>query len=349
MLNNIIIFLSSKILHTWSFILGTISHKIQFWDSKISGKKKLSLDNNQLKLVKDCDHFYFTFQISEYTFSIIQKNDDKYDLKINNKNFLELLKEERIGKLHKGKEESLNKKEKENEKKNCNDYYERAKKYNGDNYVEGEEDFYDIEEQRKRLEELERKKQEEKEFDDNQRRNNGKKTFILDEKTVNINRIIICKLKDIFGNDNIEQGNNLIDLNMNIYINEYNQDNNHNNFMQNSMFNDNNYNNNILDNNPDYYLNQMNNNLNNAKNPHNQAILYQFFDLTNNNNTNINMNINNQFQNNYIGTNNMTNIFNNQFQNNNNYLNQNNQDNMIKNNQYENMNNFDDDFNLFDD
>ena len=43
----------------------------------------------------------------------------------------------------------------------------------------------------------------------------------------------------------------------------------------------------------------MANNLNNAKNPHNQAVLDQFFDLTNNNNNNNNnINYNNQQNNN---------------------------------------------------
>ena len=33
-------FLSSRILYTWEFVLNNKSHIIQFWDSKLSGKKK---------------------------------------------------------------------------------------------------------------------------------------------------------------------------------------------------------------------------------------------------------------------------------------------------------------------
>lgn len=59
----------------------------------------------------------------------------------------------------KRKEDYLKKKEKEKKKnRNEDDYYKRAMKYNGENYVEGEEDMYNIEEQRKRLEEFERRK-----------------------------------------------------------------------------------------------------------------------------------------------------------------------------------------------
>ena len=337
-----------------------MSHKIQFWDSKISGKKKLALDNNELRLVKDNDHFNYTFQLAGYSFNVIQRSEDKFELRINDKNFLEIMKDERTGKLNKEKTECLKKKDKENIKKNNNedDYYKRAMKYNGENYVEGEDDIYNIEEQRKRLEEFEKKKQEKmkntynNDYDnqeDVQRdyKTHEKKAFVLDEKTVRINRMIISNLKDIFGNDNIEQGGNLLDLNLNVINNNNNNNNNNyaqnnepnNNFMQNSIFNDdifdnnnnnntnNNYNKSKLENNPDYYLNIMNNNLHNAQNPHNQAILDQFFDLTNNNN---NMNNNN-------------NNINMQFQNNNNYLNQNNHNNMMQ-----NKNMPDDDFNPFD-
>ena len=94
---------------------------------------------------------------------LVQKSDDKFELKVNNANFIDLLKDERSGKLKKEKDEYLKKKEKEKKKNNSNnnntdDYYKRAMKYNGENYVEGEEDLYNIEEQRKRLEEFEKKK-----------------------------------------------------------------------------------------------------------------------------------------------------------------------------------------------
>jgi len=362
-------------LHTWTFILERKSHKIEFWDSKISGKKKLALDDNVLKNAKDTDNFYYMFKLEGYNFSIMQKSDDKYEIRINDRLFTELMRQERSGQLEREKEEYLKKKQKEKKKKNNNnddDYYKRAMKYNGENYFEGEE-MYDIEEQRKRLEEFERKKQKEKKqnnFDDddgyqenkNTNRNKDSQNFVLDAKTVNINRMIICNIKDIFDNDNFQEGGgNILDLNWNNNNNNdnnnnYNQNNNQNNFMQESMFNNgnpnnnNNYNKKILESNPDYYLNQMNNNLNNAKNPHNQAVLDQFFDLTNNNGGGNNNNNNNN-------NNNMSYNFNNQYGNNNNINESNNNYNMqFQNNNFSNQNNnngnnnnFDDDFNPFDD
>ena len=164
-----------------------------------------------LKLVKDTDNFHYEFKMSDFIFILYQKSEDKFELKINNKLFVDLIKEERTGKLDKEREEALKKKNKENKREHQNedDYYKRAMKYNGDNYVEGDEDFYNVEQQRIMLEEFERKKKEKmKETDkldnnynndnfsnDNKQKNREKKIFILDEKTVNINRMIINSLK----------------------------------------------------------------------------------------------------------------------------------------------------------
>ena len=113
-----------------------------------------------LKLVKDTDNFHYEFKISDFIFILYQKSEDKFELKINNKLFADLIKEERTGKLDKEREEALKKKNKENKREHQNedDYYKRAMKYNGDNYAEGDEDFYNVEQQRIMLEEFERKK-----------------------------------------------------------------------------------------------------------------------------------------------------------------------------------------------
>ena len=165
-LYNKIFFYSSKILHTWTFVLQGNSHRIDFWDSRISGKKKLALDGHELKKAKDTDNFYYLFKIDGYNFCIVQKSDEKFEIRINNRDFSELLRDERIGKLQREKEEYYKKKERENKKSNNynnknknDDYYKRAMKYNGEGYFEGEEEMYDIEAQRKRLEEFEKKKQ----------------------------------------------------------------------------------------------------------------------------------------------------------------------------------------------
>ena len=201
-------------MHFWSFRLEGVEHKIEFWDSKLSGKKKLAVDGKILSMTKDNDHYCYIFKLSGYNFNITQKTEDKFELKINNKNYMELLKDERSGKLQKEKEDFLKKKEKEKRKnKPDDDYYKRAMKYNGENYFEGEEDMYNIEEQRKRLEEFERKKNKQRQNDDNdfysnEKSNDSKKKFVLDNKTVNMNRMIINNMGDVFEDDNFNNGNN---------------------------------------------------------------------------------------------------------------------------------------------
>ena len=346
-------------MHTWTFRLKSKFRRVNFWDSRLSGKKKISVDDKILDFKEESDHYKFSFKIEEYNFTLKQISDEKFKLEINGKDFMDLMNEERRGEFQRKKNEYLGTKEKEKKKNNFNnredDYYKRAMKYNGENYFEGEEDMYDIEEQRKRLEEFERKKKkinnDGDDFYDSKKTSNGSK-FILDNRTVNSNRMIICSLENIFGDE--VQGDefnfrwdNGDDNNFNLNQNK----NNRNNYMQGSMFNDNNNNNGnnnpnydkkILESNPDYYLNQMNNNLNNANNPHNQAILNQFLNFNDQggNNNNNSYNYNTQFQNNN-GNNNMNNNnFNNmQFQNNN-FSGQNNQN---------GNNKYDDDFNPFDD
>ena len=164
---------SSKILYTWEFFMNGVNHKVEYWDSRISGKKKLAVDGKVLTLAKDADNFTFHFKIGEYFFVVLQNEDEKPKLLINNRDFNVILKDERTGKLQK-ENENYNKNKKSEIKKNIGtsetDYYKRALKYNGDNYVEGNDgEIYDIEEQRKRLEEFEKKK--EKENEEKKRRN----------------------------------------------------------------------------------------------------------------------------------------------------------------------------------
>ena len=289
----------------------------------------MAVDDSVIKTAKDVESFSYTFRITGYTFNIIEKSDDKYEIKINNRNFSDLLREERNGKLQREKEEYMRKKDKK-----------RVGRDNGDNKVGWEED-YNIEEQRKILEEFERKKREKmkdnnsyKQKSHNDENNNinsdgRKKKFVLDSKTVNVNRMIINNINDIFGDDNNmgEGGNsNILDLNWD------NNNNNNNN-------NKNDYDRKILDKNPDFYLNQMGNNLNNAKNPHNQAVLEKFFDFSNINSNNFNNNMNYDYNN----QNRNQQEINNYRQNN---INDNNMNNYIQN---RNGKIIDDDFNPFDD
>ena len=202
------------------------------------------------------------------------------DLQINNKNFKKLMKEERSGILEKQKL----------------DYFRNNKNNNefNNNYFVVGENIYDIQEQKRLLEEFERKKKNEKEkvkdfyigneqsiFQSNQNRNN----FILDEKTVNKNRLIICNIQNIFDDDNGEDEFNM---------NDFNWENN--NISQNSFsINIENK----IQNNTNININQINNNV---SKDHNKEVINQFFDFTqsqiNKNNLNSNYQNVNGIQNN---------------------------------------------------
>lgn len=302
--------------------MNGVNHKVEYWDSRISGKKKLAVDGKVLTLAKDADNFTFHFKIGEYFFVVLQNEDEKPKLLINNRDFNVILKDERTGKLQK-ENENYNKNKKSEIKKNIGtsetDYYKRALKYNGDNYVEGNDgEIYDIEEQRKRLEEFEKKKEKENEEkkrrnkinsdndkinknnDINKKQENKKLKFVLNNETVRKNKMIIQNIDNIFDDDN------LLDLNGI----DFNQNNNNYNNQDNMLNNNNN----------DYNFGQMNNVINN--NQKNQDVVNQF--LSNMENNNNDYNFNNDYNNNG----------------NNNYMNP---------NEINKNNNYNDDFNPFDD
>ena len=132
------------------------NHKIEYWDSRLSGKKKLSVDGKVLTLTKEMDNFYYTFKIGEYNCSVTQNEDEKPKFTMNNRDFQDIIQDERTGKLDKERQKYKKNKQKEEIKNNI--------KYNDEKYVEGNDgEIYDLEEQRRRLEEFERKKEKVKE------------------------------------------------------------------------------------------------------------------------------------------------------------------------------------------
>ena len=190
------------------------------------------------------------------------------------------MKEERSGILWKQREAFLRANKNNNEYNNNNDY------------VLAGDTLYNIKEQKKLLEEFERKKKnenikdfyignEQSIFQSNQNKNN----FILDEKTVNKNRLIICNIENIFDDDNGEDEFNMNDFNWE------NNNINHNSFSINIE--------NKIQNNTNININQINNSISNN---HNQEVINQFFNFTqsqiNNKNLNSNYSNNNDIQNN---------------------------------------------------
>ena len=130
---------SSKILYIWSFILEGKQRKIEFWDSKISGKKRLTADSKELLNDKiKSDNFSYSFKIERHFFTILKSKDD-FELKVDNLFFIDIMNDERCGKLEKMRN-MLKNKEKMEEIQNNKKQKRNIEKE--DDYDYGNEDFY---------------------------------------------------------------------------------------------------------------------------------------------------------------------------------------------------------------
>ncbi len=102
---------------------------MEFYNSKLSGKKKLCLDDKQLVLYdkKQITYFRHSFKIDNILFEVLQTDDDNFELRIDNRKFVSIWNDERNGKLKRIKEEYL-KKERENKLREEREKEEREKK-----------------------------------------------------------------------------------------------------------------------------------------------------------------------------------------------------------------------------
>ncbi len=133
----LIYFFRTKVYHRWDFILNNFSHILEFWDSKLSGKKKVALDSRVIYFTQfDGDFFTLNFSIGNNFLNIKQYGEDKYNLYIDGNRFKDLMIQEKYE-----RQKYLQDKEKEKQriKKMQNDYYRRALTYNGNDYYEGKE------------------------------------------------------------------------------------------------------------------------------------------------------------------------------------------------------------------
>ena len=264
-------FTSSKILHIWEFNLNGKYHKIQFYDSRLSYKRKIILDDSVLLYEKDSsDFFLYKFYLAGYKFELSQIGSDKYDIVIDGTRCKTFMTNER-----------------DNEEREIDEYNERALKYNGSNYYEGME--YKIIERQK-----EREREREKDVEDDE-----------DEKSDDIlDNIDINQIKKNIDNTMNKVGKN---QNNNNFFDNGNNNNNQAQFFNRLNNNNNNYNNNenINNKNSNNYFSDFNNNRNN--NNMNQGINYNYNFMNNNNNNisgqysnnNINNLNNNGYNNNY--------------------------------------------------
>ena len=95
-------------MHTWNFKLKGTHHKIELWDSRLSGKKKLAhndkviVENNNSVAV-----FNYSFQLDGYYFNLVQTGSTEYDLKINGIFFKEIMVAEKSGDFKPSKKEDI--------------------------------------------------------------------------------------------------------------------------------------------------------------------------------------------------------------------------------------------------
>ena len=111
---------------------------IEFWDSKLSGKKKIALNSKIIYFNKFEGDVIFglKFACGYINYEIKQLGEDKYNLYINGNRFNDLMALEKYEKHNSKYQKQM---EKQKQKKIEDDYYKRALKYNGNDYYEGKE------------------------------------------------------------------------------------------------------------------------------------------------------------------------------------------------------------------
>ena len=278
-------FSSSKILYTWEFVLNKKSHKIQFYDSRLSYKKKLTLDGSVLFYEKDdSELFKYKFSLAGAKFELFSDFDDNYDIKVNGIKFKQLMSDERNGKLEKRREKRI---AEENEQKKIDEYNKRAMEYNGSNYYEGME--YKILEKER---EIERQKEREKE---RQHERELEEEDEDDDDFFNDNEINQIK-------NNLQHSMNKGGNNNDNFFNNSNNNNNQDPFFNNQGNFGNNSNNNMNNNITDFFDFGNNNKNNNQMND-----VFDFTKSQNFNNQYRNNNNNGYINNNYNNQNNINN------------------------------------------
>ena len=200
-------FSSSKILYTWEFILNKKSHRIEFFDSRLSDKKKITLDGSVLFYDKDDSEFFsYKFSLAGCKFELCKISEDRYDIKINGKRFKQLMSDERNGKLDKAREM---REQRENEQKEIDEYNRRAMEYNGSNYYEGMEyKIMEKERERERQKERERQRQREREMEREREEEEDDIDDFFDDNAVNQIKNNIQHTMNKGNNNNFNNFNN---------------------------------------------------------------------------------------------------------------------------------------------
>jgi len=83
---------SSKVTHTWEMNLDENRRKVELVHSKITGKRRISLDGKNIaKDQKFTTEFNYSFVVDKHFISIHQYSTDNYELKIDNISFSSIM------------------------------------------------------------------------------------------------------------------------------------------------------------------------------------------------------------------------------------------------------------------
>ena len=81
---------------------------MEFYDSRMSGKKKITVDAQVLYFQKkDDDNLKFGFKIGGVLFQVFQFSEDDVDLRIETRRFFDIMKDEKTGRLKKLKKKKM--------------------------------------------------------------------------------------------------------------------------------------------------------------------------------------------------------------------------------------------------
>lgn len=127
----------SKLEIKWDFILNEKHHKVDLAHSRLTGKRVIKLDNNEiLKVHKLKFDFTYSFMIDKHYLNVVQTSVENYDLRIDNISITELINESKFNNFKKRKEELQS----NNNSNNNSKEIEKEKQFKEKNYFQ-EEDF----------------------------------------------------------------------------------------------------------------------------------------------------------------------------------------------------------------
>ena len=130
-------FKASKALYSWEFTLDGKRHKVELNHSRITGKRVILSDAQEISsCLKYTYNYTYSFPLEDHYLTLIQISPDQYDLRIDNISFMLLKNKIR----YKKNRIEQNKKKKDDD--DDDDDEDKKKKNKDDNFFDGAGEFY---------------------------------------------------------------------------------------------------------------------------------------------------------------------------------------------------------------